>query len=187
MFRQNWPHDVEECAEQRRAAALEIPRCDARQTTHQQTKLKPRCARGPLQDVGMTTQIHAAHRAGFVEMRERAFQTFATVAQQALASCATHAPMVAVDRVARRPLTAPVPSPAIGLRELGEDGDRGEAHQHLIAVIPLVTDQFADGVGRRLRGLDLRGGGDDRLRVLRRHSTPTLNATWPSDKDIHAF
>ena len=59
---------------------------------------------------GMTAQMHAAQRAGFVEMRKWAFQAFAALAQQALPSGTTNAPTVAIDRGASRRLAAPVPS-----------------------------------------------------------------------------
>ena len=71
----------------------------------------------------MTAQMHAAPRAGFVEMRKRAFHAFAALAQQALPSGTTNAPTVAIDRGASRRLAAPVPSAAIGLREVGPDAD----------------------------------------------------------------
>ena len=89
----------------------------------------------------MTAQMHAAQRAGFVEMRKRAFQAFAALAQQALPSGTTNAPTVAIDRGASRRLAEPVPSAAIGLREVGPDADGLQVHQHLITVIPLVGDQ----------------------------------------------
>ena len=96
----------------------------------------------------MPAQMHTAHRAGLVEMRKGTFQAFTALAQESLAPGPADAPAVPVDRVTGRGLAAPVPPSAIGFREVGAHADRLQVHQHLIAVIPLVANQLAYGVGR---------------------------------------
>ena len=80
-----------------------------------------------LQDVGVTPQMYAAHRARLVEMGKETFQALAALAQQPLAPGPTDAPAIPVDGVTGRGLAAPVPPPPIGLREVrrGRRSPRG--------------------------------------------------------------
>ena len=46
----------------------------------------------------MTSEMDAPHPAGFIEMRKRSLQSFASLAKQPFASLSPNAPTVAIDR-----------------------------------------------------------------------------------------
>ena len=79
--------EVDERAEQGRHTALQAPRRpDAGQPTHQQPQVEAAGVHEhALQDVGVTPQMYAAHRARLVEMGKGTFQALAALAQQPLA------------------------------------------------------------------------------------------------------
>ena len=54
-----------------------------------------------LEDVVVTAQVNASHPSGFVEMRKRSFQPFASQPQQTFPPRPANAPAVAIDGVTR--------------------------------------------------------------------------------------
>jgi hypothetical protein len=116
----------------------------------------------PLQDVAVTAQVRAPHGAGLVEMRVRSFQPLAPAALQHPATPAADAPSIRVHRVTRGRIPRPSAPAAVRFRDVGAEVERGEIDEHLIAVIPLVGDDFLNhhGVIVRRRG--------DRFQILGR-------------------
>jgi hypothetical protein len=83
----------------------------------------------------------------------------AASADQALASTQPlrNPPTIAVHRSARLGMVLPVPSSAIGFRDVAADAHGFEIDERLIAVIALVADDFFDTVSVGLYRLDLLG------------------------------
>lgn len=77
----------------------------------------------PLQDVGVTAEVHAPHPAGFVEMRKRPFQPLVAKRQQALAAGAPNATPIAVHGVASFGVLFPVPPSPIRFGDVAPDAD----------------------------------------------------------------
>src|SRR5580700_7029692 len=96
----------------------------------------------PLEDVGMTAQMRAAHPARLVEMREGAFDVLPASTHQPASPCATNPPTIAIHRRLGLRLVRPVASTPVGLGDVGPDARRVEVDHGLIAVIPLVADDL---------------------------------------------
>ena len=78
-------------------------RTDADQVTHEQPQVEAASVdQHTFQNVRVSAQVHAAQAASFVEMRERTFESFATQAQQPLATSAVNASPVPIDGVGAR-------------------------------------------------------------------------------------
>jgi hypothetical protein len=116
-----------------------------------------------LQDVGVPSEVHAAHPAGFVEMREGPSQAFAAGPQQTQASRPADAATIPIDRRPRLGLFLPVAAPAIGFGDVAPYADGFEIDERLIAVIPLVADDLLQAVALGQHGFDLLGRGNQRL------------------------
>ena len=122
-------------------------RADADQLSHQQPEIETAGVnQQPLQNVGVSAQVHASHAAGLVEMREGPLQALAAEPEQPQATRATNAPPIAIDRGLRLGLLLPVASPAIGLGDVTPDPHGFEVDERLIAVIPLVADDPLEAV-----------------------------------------
>jgi hypothetical protein len=125
----------------RRAASAR--RADADQLTQEEPEIEAaRVDQQPLADVRVATQVHTAHPAGLVEMREGSFQALTAKPQQTQAACAANAPTIAVHRSARLGMVLQVPSSAIGFRDVAADAHGFEIDERLIAVIALAADDF---------------------------------------------
>ena len=123
-------------------------RADADQLPHEEPEIETtRVDQQSFQNVGVPAQVHAAHPAGLVEMREGPLQALPTQPQQAQAPCAANASSIAIDRGARLGLVLPVPSAPIGFRDVAADADGFEIDERLIAVIPLVADDLLQAIG----------------------------------------
>ena len=115
----------------------------------------------------MTSEMDAPHPAGFIEMRKRSLQSFASLAKQPFASLSPNAPTVAIDRVASLGVLLPMAPSAIGFRDVTPQAHRFEIHERLIAVIALVPDDLFETIaighdhlnllGRIDQGLSARG------------------------------
>ena len=81
-------------------------------------------------------QVHPSHPPGGVEMRIRPFQSFAASTQQPFAARPANPTAVPIDRVPGLDLARalPVPSTAIGFRDVGAHTDRLVIHERLVAV-----------------------------------------------------
>ena len=78
-------------------------RAHADQMSHQQPEIETAGVnQQSLQNVGVSTKVHASHAAGLVEMREGPLQALAAQPQQSQAPRATNASAIAIDRVACR-------------------------------------------------------------------------------------
>src|SRR5260221_3966499 len=114
--RQERPEGMEKDAD----AALEgSRRAHAAERPQQQPEIQ--CAgmqQHSLQDVVVTAQVHASHPSGFVEMRKRSFQAFASQTPQTLPPRTANAPAVAIDNVARLAVVFPVATPALRFRDV---------------------------------------------------------------------
>jgi hypothetical protein len=102
-------------------------------------------------------------------MREGSFRALTAKPQQTQAACAANAPTIAVHRSARLGMVLPVPSSAIGFRDVAADAHGFEIDERLIAVIALVADDF-DTVSVGLYRLDLLGRFNQCLAARRRVS-----------------
>ena len=98
-------------------------------------------------DVGVPAQMHPLHAPGLVEMGVGAFEAFATLALQGSAPCAADAAAIGVHRVSRRGRARPAPSAALGFGNVRAQVQRRQIHQDLVAVIPLMGDDFLDHAG----------------------------------------
>src|SRR6516164_4555935 len=146
-------------------------RADADQLTQEEPEIEAaRVDQQPLADVRVAAQVHTAHPAGLVEMREASFQALTAKPQQTQAACAANAPTIAVHRSARLGMVLPVPSSAIGFRDVAADAHGFEIDERLIAVIALVADDFFDTVSVGLYRLDLLGRFNQCLAARRRVS-----------------
>ena len=171
--------------ERRRRVALEAPRrAHAGQLAQEQPEVEPADVNEQtLENVGVSTQVHAAHPARLVEMRVGAFEPLAALPQQPLPARATDPSAVGRHGLLGRRLALPVAPPAIRFRYVTAHAHLGELDQRLIAVVPLVGDDFGEPGGRDHRqvvgghreGLD-QGGGVALVRVLHRdaHDGPGL-------------
>src|SRR5260370_18947328 len=76
---------------------LEAARCaDAEDRADQEPEIEPTgMDQQPLEDVLVTAQMRAAHAAGVIDMRERPFDPFATLAHQASAASAANPSAIA--------------------------------------------------------------------------------------------
>src|SRR5690348_7697064 len=70
----------------------------------------------PLENVSMPPQMRSSHAAGFVQMREAAFDSFAALAQQPFASLASNPTPVLMHRLLFFMLVFPAASSPIRLR-----------------------------------------------------------------------
>jgi hypothetical protein len=94
-------------------------RADADQLTQEEPEIEAaRVDQQSLADVRVAAQVHTAHPAGLVEVREGSFQALTAKPQQTQAACAANAPTIAVHRSARLRMVLPVPSSAIGCLHL---------------------------------------------------------------------
>jgi len=90
-------------------------RADADQVPHEQSEIEAAGVnQQPLQDVRVTTEVHAPHAARLIEMGKRPFESLAAEPQQAQASWAANAPTIAVHGVAGLWVLRPGASAAIG-------------------------------------------------------------------------
>src|SRR5258708_23435990 len=79
------------------AALQAARRPDADQMTHDEPEIESaRMDQQSLEDVRVTPQMRPAHAAGVVEMRERAFDPFATLPHQAASPGPANPPAIAV-------------------------------------------------------------------------------------------
>jgi hypothetical protein len=75
-------------------------------------------------------------------MREGPFQALTAQSQESLGAGAANAPTIVIHIVARLGMLLPVPSAAIGFRDVAADAHHFEVHERLIAVIALVADDL---------------------------------------------
>ena len=98
----------------------------------------------------------------------RSRRSFATLALQGSAPCAADAAAIGVHRVSRRGRARPAPSAALGFGNVRAQVQRRQIHQDLVAVIPLVGDDFLDHAGvlvcRRGHRFEVLGGRRRRVR-----------------------
>jgi hypothetical protein len=89
-------------------------RPDANQLPHQQSEIETADVdQQTLQDVRVTTEVHAAHSTGLVEMSEGPLQALPAKPQQAQPSRAANPSTIAIDCGASLELLLPVASPTI--------------------------------------------------------------------------
>ena len=133
---------IEEC----RSAALEAARCpDAGQFAHEQTQIRPAdLHEQSLEHVGMAAQMHAPQSSRFVEMGVGTFEPFAALTQQAPPAGASNASPVGVDGRPGRGLSPPATPAPVRLGHVAADAQRGQRHQGLVAVVPLIAHHLGE-------------------------------------------
>src|SRR5262249_2384077 len=131
----------------RPGAALEAARrAPAAHLPHQQAEVEgARVDQEAFEDVRMPAQVRPAHAAGIVDVRKGPLRVLPAPPQQPLAPRPTDAAAIAVDGPLRARVLRPVTAAALGLRDVRPDADGAQIAQRLIAVIPLVRDEFREG------------------------------------------
>ena len=115
----------------------------ADQRSHEQAQVEgARVDEQSFEDVGVPAQMRPPHASGLVELGVGAFEAFATLALQGSAPCAADAAAIGVHRVSRRGRARPAPSAALGFGNVRAQIQRRQIHQDLVAVVPLVGDDF---------------------------------------------
>ena len=145
----------------------------ADQLTHDESEIEATSMnQHALQDVRVAAQMRTAHAPRVIEVRERAFDRLTASPHQAPSASSLHPAAIAIDRRLRVRRLRPVAAASVRLGDVRPDTDRVEVHHRLVAVIPLVADQFVQCLWRLdvpLRVFDLLGRGrhrfDDRRRV----------------------
>ena len=135
----------------------------------------------PFHDVVVFAQVRAPHSAGFVAVGERAFQELPTLSQQRLAAFTLNAPSVCIDAGLLPVLPFPVPSAAIGLREVRSYLPVRKISDGVVAVISLVRNDFLDAVFSGRWGLRQAGLCD--LHCVRQRPGVTLVRMMKRDRD----
>ena len=117
------PHQRQQGGQDRVEPPLQpTRRADADQLPHQQSEIETADVnQQSLQNVRVPAEVHAAHPARFVEMREGPLQALAAKPQQTQAPRAANTATIAIDRGACVGLLLPVASPAIGFRDVAPD------------------------------------------------------------------
>src|SRR5258705_13128333 len=98
----------------------------------------------PLEDVGVTAQVSAAHAPGVIEVCERAFDQFAAPPHQTPSAYSTNPATIPIHRRLGLGRLRPVASTPVWLCDVRAEADGGEVNHGLIAVIPLVGDDLVE-------------------------------------------
>ena len=139
------------------------------QRSHEQAQVEgARVDEQSFEDVGVPAQMRPPHAPGLVAMGVGSFEAVAALALQGSAPCASDASAIGVHRVSRRGLARPAPSAAMGFGNVRAQVQRRQIHQDLVAVVPLVGDDFLGHAGvlvcRRGHSFEVLGGRRHRVR-----------------------
>ena len=104
-----------------------------------------------LEDIGVATQMRAAHSTGVIEMREGAFDPLTPLTHQAPAARATNPPPIGIHQGLGLRLLRPITATTVRLRHVRTEPYGRQLDHNLIAVIALVGDDFCQRLGTRTR------------------------------------
>ena len=105
----------------------------------------------------MTPQVHAAHPARLIQVRIRAFHSFAAASEESFPAGAANASPIGIDGVAVRPLIDPALRPAIRFTDVRPHAEGLQLQDLPLTVIALVGHDFLAG---RHRVVGDHGHGD---------------------------
>src|ERR1700686_5790119 len=108
-----------------RAILQPARRAAADQVAHDEPEIEaPRMDQQPLEDIGVTAQVGAAHTPSVVEMREGAFDPLTPLTHQAPAARSTNPPPIGVHRDLGLRLLRPIAATAVRLCDVRPKADR---------------------------------------------------------------
>ena len=100
----------------------------------------------PLHDVGLPTEMRAAHGSTLQGVSERALDELAALSHQCLALVSLESPPVLMGRQFRALLVRPTPFTTVRLADVTARSNRSDCLHHTVRVVTLVRDPFRSDI-----------------------------------------